>query len=204
LKRIEICGGIATGKTCLARALSHHGTHQLVEEKFREIPFWEKFYTATRQNRANYELQKNVSFLLFHAESIRDGSASDSRDMVCDFAMFQDLAYGAFSPDLQILESIYARLIEQVGFPSAIIRLRCAPEIQLARIHRRGRRPEQSIDCSYLIDLDKKIEERLDKVLEQRRIEVHEIDTGTTDFVSNAEASKIAELASTLYGNGGV
>jgi deoxyguanosine kinase len=204
LKRIEICGGIATGKTCLARSLSHHGTYQLVEEKFREIPFWEKFYTATPQNRANYELQKNVSFLLFHAESIRDGNASDSRDMVCDFAMFQDLAYGAFSPDLQILESIYARLIEQVGFPSAIIRLKCAPEIQLERIRRRGRRPEQSIDRSYLIDLDKKIEERLDKVLEQCRIEVHEIDTGTTDFVSNAEAWKIAELASTLYGNGGI
>lgn len=198
LKRIEICGGIATGKTWLARALSHHGAFQLVEERFREIPFWEKFYTATPQGRANYEFQKNVSFLLFHAESIRDGKQSDSRDMVCDYAMFQDLAYAALSPDLHILESIYTKLIEQIGVPTAIIRLRCAPEIQLERIRRRGRRPEQSIDRSYLYDLDQKIEERLRKLLEQNQIEVREIDTGATDFVSNTEAQKIAEIAGAL------
>ena len=198
MKRIEICGGIATGKTWLARSLSHYGPSQLVEERFREIPFWEKFYTATPQARTKYEFQKNVSFLLFHAESIRDGEQSDSRDMVCDFAMFQDLAYAALSPDLHILESIYSRLIEQIGLPTAIIRLRCAPEIQLERIRRRGRRPEQSIDRSYLDHLDQKIEERLGKLLEKHRIEVREIDTGTTDFVANAEAQKIAELAATL------
>jgi deoxyguanosine kinase len=198
LKRIEICGGIATGKTWLARSLSHHGPYQLVEERFREIPFWEKFYTATPRARADYEFQKNASFLMFHAESIRDGKQSDSRDMICDFAMFQDLAYGAFTPDLPILESIYSRLTEQIGVPTAIIRLRCAPEIQLERIRRRGRRPEQSIDRSYLDSLDQKIDERLSKLLEKHQIEVREIDTGATDFVSNSEAQKIAELAVTL------
>jgi deoxyguanosine kinase len=198
LKRIEICGGIATGKTWLARSLCHYGPYQLIEEKFREIPFWEKFYTATPQTRAKYELQKNISFLLFHAESIRDGQTSDTRDMVCDFAMFQDLAYAALSPDLPILQSIHNRLVEQIGLPGAIIRLRCAPEIQLDRIRRRGRLPEQLIDRSYLTDLEQKIEMQLSKLLEKNQIEVHEIDTGTTDFVSNKEAKKIAELASAL------
>jgi deoxyadenosine/deoxycytidine kinase len=198
LKRIEICGGIATGKTWLARSLCHHAPYQLVEEKFREIPFWEKFYTATPESRASYELQKNISFLMFHAESIRDAKTSDSRNMVCDFAMFQDLAYAALSPDLYILESIHDRLIEQVGLPNVIIKLRCAPEIQLERIRRRGRLPEQSIDRSYLSDLEQRIEERLGKLLQKQQIDVHEIDTGTTDFVSNTEAKRIAELASTL------
>lgn len=198
MKRIEICGGIATGKTWLARSLCHHAPYQLVEEKYREVPFWEKFYTATPDSRANYELQKNISFLMFHAESIRDGKASDSRNMVCDFAMFQDLAYAALSPDLHILESIYDRLIDQVGLPNAIIKLKCAPEIQLERIRRRGRLPEQSIDRTYLNDLHQRIEERLGKMLQGYQIDVREIDTGTTDFVSNTEAKKIAELASTI------
>src|SRR4051794_9728373 len=68
VRRIEICGGIATGKSSLARCLTYDGTYQLVEERFREVPFWEKFYAAPDQ----YAFEKNVSFLLFHTDSIRD------------------------------------------------------------------------------------------------------------------------------------
>jgi deoxyadenosine/deoxycytidine kinase len=199
LKRIEICGGIATGKSWLARSLAHYGPYQLVEERFREIPFWEKFYTAAPEARAKYEFQKNVSFILFHAESIREAKQSDSRDMVCDFAMFQDLAYAALSPDLPILESIYGRLEQLIGTPSVIIRLRCTPEIQLERIRRRGRGPELSIDRSYLLNLDKQIDDRLAKLRETDSLEVHAIDTSRTDFVSNPEAQRIAmEIAASL------
>lgn len=87
--RIEICGGIATGKTSLAGRLMQHGSFRLVWEKYREVPFWEKFYAAP----AKFALEKNISFLLFHSDAIREAMKSDSRDIVCDFAMFQDLAY---------------------------------------------------------------------------------------------------------------
>ena len=62
VNRIEICGGIATGKTSLARSLAHHGPYQLVEERFREIPFWEKFYTAPNDAvRAEYMHSRRTS-----------------------------------------------------------------------------------------------------------------------------------------------
>ena len=156
MQRVEICGGIAAGKTSLARCLTHNGAGRLIEERFREVPFWEKFYAAPQV----YAFEKNVSFLLFHADSIGDiMQLNDQRLAICDFAMFQDLAYaslGAASADLHIVRPIYDKLIKRIGFPSLIVKLNCAPETQLERIRRRARPQEKSIEMSYLVELGAK------------------------------------------------
>jgi deoxyadenosine/deoxycytidine kinase len=192
VQRIEICGGIASGKTSLARSLTHDGTGRLVEERFRDVPFWEKFCDAPEV----YAFDKNVSFLLFHADSIRDIMlADDQRPIICDFAMFQDLAYaslGMASADLQIIRPIYDKLIERIGFPSLIVRLKCSVETQLERIRRRGRPQERTIEESYLFELSDKIEEDLAKLKKQQQIAVVEIDTDEIDFVTNPRAAAIS------------
>lgn len=202
MRRVEICGGIATGKTSLARSLSYHGHYYLVEERFREIPFWEKFYEApTETVRKEYELPKNVSFLLYHVESIREAQRTQQRDLVCDFAMFQDLAYAKASPDYGVIRPIWDKLMKLSDPPTMIIKLECAPKIQLERIRRRGRGPEQSITPSFLVGLNENIDKCLAEFLAEckkkhrgkNKIEVIEIDSGNRDFVINPEARKIAD-----------
>jgi deoxyadenosine/deoxycytidine kinase len=201
MKRVEICGGIATGKTSLARSFTHHGPYCLVEERFHEIPFWEKFYAAPNEAvRKEYELPKNVSFLLYHVESIREAQRVQQRDLVCDFAIFQDLAYAKASPDFGIIRTIWDKLRELIDPPTMIIKLDCAPEIQLERISRRGRGPEQSITRSFLVELSANIDKCLAEFIneskkkhkDKRKIEVIKIDTGKRNFVANPAAQKIA------------
>jgi deoxyguanosine kinase len=192
MQRIEICGGIATGKTSLARCLAHSASYQLIEEKFREVPFWEKFYAAPD----NYAFEKNVSFLLFHADFIREAMLlNDSRPIVCDFAMFQDLAYASLDSakaDLHIIKPIYSKLMERIKFPNLIVKLKCSPETQLERVRRRGHPAERSITKDYLLELSEKIEEGLSELREKHPIAVEEIDTDETDFVTSPRALTIA------------
>jgi len=210
MRRVEICGGIATGKTSLARSLSHPGHYYLVEERFREIPFWEKFYAAPNETvRKEYELPKNLSFLLYHVESIREAQRAQQRDLVCDFAMFQDLAYAKASPDYGIIRPIWDKLMELSDPPTMIIKLECAPEIQLERIRRRGRGPEQSITRSFLVGLNANIDKCLAEFLAEckkkhtgkHKIEVVEIDSGKRDFVTNPEAHRIADQVGGFLGD---
>jgi deoxyadenosine/deoxycytidine kinase len=190
--RIEICGGIATGKTALASCLIQYGSFCLVQEKYREIPFWEKFYSSPE----DYAFEKNISFLLFHGDAIRSAIQPGSRDIVCDFAMFQDLAYAGLSTggegDLKIIQALYDRLMDRIGFPSVIVRLKCAPATQLERIHRRGRNAERAIEQGYLVRLADKIDENLARLTQQRDIPVVDIDTDRCDFVANPEALAIS------------
>jgi deoxyguanosine kinase len=154
--RIEICGGIATGKTSLADAIATVGKIKPVPEKFEEVPFWKEFY----ENPEVYEFSKNVSFLLFHADCLRDASVSPS-GAVCDFAFLQDLSYAAISPrhkkELPILRSIHRHLAKSFSPPAAIIYLSCTTRAQLERIRKRGRPAEQSIGERYLAKLNRAI-----------------------------------------------
>lgn len=184
MTRIEICGGIATGKTSLARRLAEHSSLHLVQERYREMPFWAKFFS----DPTRYALGKNVSFLLFHADVIEDHRGANTPHIVCDFAMFQDVAYASVSSekgDLPLIEGLYHRLTERIGLPSAIVRLKCEPETQLKRISQRGRKSEGAVTERYLIELQNKIDERLEELVRPRDVPIVNVDTDDTDFVSN-------------------
>jgi deoxyadenosine/deoxycytidine kinase len=114
-----------------------------------------------------------------------------ARLAICDFAMFQDMAYaslGQASADLHIVRPIYDKLMKRINFPSLIIKLRCTPETQLERIRRRGRAPEKTITVDYLIALSHKIDEDLAALRKSQDIAIMEIDTDETDFVTNPRA----------------
>ncbi|HEY8565199.1 MAG TPA: deoxynucleoside kinase [Beijerinckiaceae bacterium] len=165
MRRIEISGGIGAGKTTLARALAAGlDGARLVEEDVRTVPFFAEFY---REPQA-YAFEKNVSFLLSHADRIRQAARAALRDraagpILCDYALFQDLAYAdiACEPgDVAAVEGVYTRLAERVGAPALVIDLSCSPQTQLRRIEQRGRPEEAQVGRDYLAALCAAVDRR--------------------------------------------
>jgi deoxyadenosine/deoxycytidine kinase len=186
--RLEIAGGIGAGKTTLARVLAGSWNSGLVHENVLDVPFFSKFYAAPQL----YGFEKNLSFLLSHADLIRDAMSGDESIVICDFALFQDLSYtdiGCAPADARAVEGVYHRLIDRIGHPSFVVHLRCTPDIQLRRIGLRGRSQEAGIERAYLVDLCAAIDRRLEQLrLEAPGLPVIEVDTDEVDYAINPAA----------------
>lgn len=184
--RIEFCGGIGAGKSTVAELLAARYGFPLVKEHYDQFPFWKEFY----RDPIEYEFEKNISFTLFHGNAIRAGIASQqAAPLICDFALFQDLAYAAMSrlpEDYGALAAIHDRLVARLARPDLVLYARCPVDEQLARIRERGRGPERAITRSYLEDLSANIDTQLHRTLPG--VPVIEIDTHQLDFVRHPEA----------------
>jgi deoxyguanosine kinase len=150
--------------------------------------FFSKFYAAPQI----YGFEKNISFLLSHADLIRDAAGKSEDLIVCDFALFQDLSYtdiGCSPADADAAEAVYHRLVERVGHPSLVVHLRCTPDTQLQRIALRGRSQETGVARAYLVDLCAAIDRRLEQLRsEAPGLTVVEIDTDEVDYAVNHAA----------------
>lgn len=150
-RRLEICGGIASGKTTLARLLQRAGFTPVLEE-FRRNPFLDAFYT----NPVRYAVETELSFLLQHFHAIKK---SDSARAIraCDFSFVLDHAYAKVTLPVKQqrqFATLLRSLIDQIGEANLFVHLTCPPSVELARIRRRGRRPEQGISERYLADIN--------------------------------------------------
>jgi deoxyadenosine/deoxycytidine kinase len=179
--RIEFCGGIGAGKSTVARLLAGHYRLPLIEEHYEQVPFWKEFYSSP----ASYAFEKNISFLLFHSNAVRTaGRHFVERPLVCDFTLFQDLAYAALAgstEDYKATLAVHDRLVARLDPPGLIIHVICSVEEQLTRIRRRGREPERAITASYLEQLSLHISEEISRHSAGAR--VLEVDTEALDFV---------------------
>jgi deoxyadenosine/deoxycytidine kinase len=157
--RIEICGGIASGKSTLANVLSGP-QRNLVEEDFLDDPLWHKFY----RDPSRFARRKNVSFLRRHAHAI--SSIAPDRSAICDYAVIQDLAYAELTGDrshVAEMAALFDALYVPLKPPVLIVHLQCAPAVALERVHRRGRSEELELSLSYLSSLNDAISEVLRK-----------------------------------------
>jgi deoxyguanosine kinase len=184
--RIEICGGIATGKSTLATQIAEGGHFRLIKESYRNIPYWTKFYTDTQ----GYALEKNLGFLLSHADAIPESSEKTAGHVVCDYAMFQDLVYAKLGPpeDLSTIYQLHERLTKRLGPPAIIIYLRCKTATQIERIVRRGRRAEQTIPEAYLLELNSRLDAALREVVTLSGTDLIEYSTDEMNFASDPAA----------------
>ncbi len=194
MARLEIVGGIGAGKTTLARVLAEAWGSQVVHEDVLDVPFFSKFYAAPQI----YGFEKNISFLLSHADLIRDAEDRNEGLIVCDFALFQDLSYtdiGCSPADADAVEAVYRRLVDRVGHPALVVHLRCTPDTQLRRIVSRGRSQETGIARTYLVDLCAAIDRRLEQLRSDApSLTVIEVDTDEVDYATNpAAAHALAE-----------
>jgi deoxyadenosine/deoxycytidine kinase len=182
MKRIEVCGGVASGKTTLATLLATEGKGTLVLEDFRRNPFWELFY----KNPARFVYEKNICFLAQHCGAIKDLGPKGGSDLVfCDYAVVQDLAYAAMSKNPEhsaVMKQIYAHLGAEIEPPALVIHLKCAESILLERIRIRGRPQERTITLDYLYSLNRALED----ALVSSNVTVRELRSDQIDFANDA------------------
>lgn len=183
--RIEICGGIAAGKTTFAMLMHSAGVESIFED-FKSNPFWEPFYT----NPGKYIFETEITFLLQHYHDIKNG-LEKNKNFICDFSFYIDLAYaqiGLNDNRLKIFETVLEETMSEVNKPSVVVHLICDPKIQYERIIKRGRTIENSITLDFLKMLDDKIFEIL--AVHKNEFKILTINSGEKDFV-NDESVKV-------------
>jgi deoxyadenosine/deoxycytidine kinase len=156
--RIEVCGGIASGKTTLAQLLSTLSLFPILED-FQANPFWKPFYA----DPAGTAFETEVAFLLQHYHAIKSVRERTS-GCVCDFSLELDVAYarvtlggGKLDAFLRVMKEVREELLPS----DLLIYLRCDPSVELERIRRRGRNVENAITVEYLAKINGALEEQL-------------------------------------------
>lgn len=145
-RRIEICGGIASGKTSLAQVLEQEGFVALYE-RFEDNPFLNVFYT---DEEAENTFETEIVFVLLHYNLIK---RNRKKAMVCDYSLLQDYCYGINNlkeAEKALFDKLFFYLNNQVSEPEFIIYLKCNVSCLLERIKKRGRSMEDYISAEYL------------------------------------------------------
>lgn len=184
--RIEICGAIASGKTTLAKRLKVRLGGLGVFEKFRENPFWSRFYKYPQLFRP----EKDVCFLAHHTGEIK---AAGAKLIICDYAPVQDLAYASLANDsghIAMMEAVYRQLYDPLPRATLVVHLKCNTDELLRRIHARGRTEELAIEAEYLVALESELNELLDRA-DLPFLTVH---SDAVDFASDGdEANRLLD-----------
>lgn len=189
--RIEICGGIASGKTTLA-TLFESTERTVLLESFEENPFWEAFYS----NPGRFVFETEISFLLQHYHQIK-AEAPSSGVIVCDYSFVLDRAYadvGLGESKHETFERVHQEVRDEIGPPDLIVWLKCSAEEELRRIRNRGRSVEESIDLDFLDALNEAVYNRFETLSET--ITSHVIDSTNRDFahVEDEQVRVLREL----------
>jgi deoxyadenosine/deoxycytidine kinase len=155
---MEICGGIASGKTTLARLLARLEYASTLED-FQNNPFWKAFYTDPAAN----SFETEISFLLQHYHDVKT-AVKAGRPFVCDFSPYLDLAYAHVTLSASkrsAFLAVYQEVKRELPPPTLLIHLQCGPQAELERIRRRGRKIESSITVGYLQEINSQLEQVL-------------------------------------------
>lgn len=178
-RRIEICGGIASGKTTLASALQDANLECHLED-YRANPFWEEFCKTP----VVLAFETEISFLMQHYWQMRK---PEVMAVVHDTSLIQDIAYADVNlagRELALFRELHAYVSESLGPPKLVVHLICPANGLLRRIIARRRQEEQSLKLDYLERLNEAIAERVRRAATSMR--VLSIDSAALDFASNA------------------
>lgn len=173
---IEICGGIASGKTTLAIRLKELGFAVCFED-FQKNPFWEDFYHSPHE----FAFETELTFTLQHYSLIKKARP---QIWTChDFSLVQDIAYA----DINLVQNkhklflaVAAELRKDIGYPNILVCLNCDEKNQMERIRARNRKPEQGISFDYLASLNDAIQNRVHQL--EDNLHVITIDSSRFNF----------------------
>lgn len=189
-KRIEICGGIASGKTTFATLLSEIGFN-CIYESFATNPFWDAFYS----DPVSYAFETEISFTLQHYHQIKK-QAIARKPAVCDYSFLLDIAYaemGLQGSQLAAFRAVYEEIKKELSPPALIVHLQCNPEIELARIRARGREVEKNITVEFLSALDDAVTEQIN--IAKGHVPILAIDSVHNNFVDDEDVkSKLLQM----------
>lgn len=158
--RIEICGGIAAGKTTLSKLIQSLGFTS-VNEKFKLNPFLNEFY----EKPDLFSFETELTFILQHYHAIK--SLRNDKYIVCDFSLYLDYAYADVTLNTEtekaVFLSLFNEVVNQISEPDLLIYLKCPSDVLLYRIQKRDRKMESNITIEYLNKLIKSIENKIYK-----------------------------------------
>ena len=157
--RVEVCGGIASGKTALAGLFENERAITLFED-VKANPFWEQFYADPER----FAFETEVTFLLQHYNQIKAASGS-KEPIVCDFSFLLDRAYVDVTlpeEERRVFLTVFKEVQRQLGPPALYVLLECSPEEEMRRVQARGRETEKTISIDYLSALNEAVAEHVD------------------------------------------
>lgn len=197
--RIEVCGGIASGKTTLVSAVGHHmkTIYTPVFEDFSSNPFYLKFYS----DPAKYAFEAEITFLIQHFSQINECSVSNA--VLLDYSLSLDLAYAyttLMPSDRVLFESVLNRVLEKISKPSLILHVSCSVDTQYRRIIERGRPQERNIPMSYLENLNMSISRALGSNFFSD-VPVISVNSDVCDFRRREDGALIAEKIASIIDN---
>jgi Deoxynucleoside kinases len=187
--RIEICGGIASGKTTLAKLLQKNNFKPVLEN-FNKNPFLEQFY----KNPTAYSFETETTFLLQHFNQIKESQKRGS-SFICDFSLLLDLAFAnvTLNPtERNVFKAVYNEAIRKTKLPNAIIYLKCNPKILLQRIHQRDRSYEVAITKKYLENINKALVLRLKRI--NKKVKIIIIDSQMYNFNNKKDGDAVVDI----------
>ena len=155
MKRIEICGAIATGKTTLARAFTRNSYYPVFED-FTNIVSLVDFYN----NQRKYAFETEVIFTLHHYYQVKK-ALSQWGGVVCDFSFVGDYAFATTTLDIKefsLYKPMLDYVLDRIGKPDKLIILEASTESLVKRIARRNRTFEKSVSAEYLGAIKKAID----------------------------------------------
>jgi len=178
---IEVCGGIASGKTTFATLMRRIGIEPIFEH-FKTNPFWQAFYS----NPVKYAFETEITFMLQHYHQIKKDQLIMGKSICCDFSFFLDIAYaemGLKGSKLKAFLSVYEEINLDLPPPTLLVYLKCDAKAELERIRRRGRSVEDSISIEFLDALNRSLDRQVANI--QDYSSVITIDSALKDFAHN-------------------
>ncbi|KIH77538.1 hypothetical protein GFER_02240 [Geoalkalibacter ferrihydriticus DSM 17813] len=197
-RRIEICGGIASGKTTFATLLANAGFISIYEA-FREVPFWKAFYA----DPVKYAFETEITFTLQHYHQIKKHPASN-KFLACDYSFLLDMAYaemGLKDSQLSAFKAVYLEIEKELSAPALVVHLQCDSEIELDRICSRGRNVEKNITLNFLRALNDAVSKQIEKA--KMTTPILTIDSAKNNFAFDETVKKkMLEMVTTALAVG--
>jgi len=159
--RIEICGGIASGKTSLAKLLEENNFGSVIYEDFHSNPFWKAFY----ERPGEYIFETELTFTLQHYHDIKKQQNNDL--LICDYSLLLDLAYaniGLKETKLKLYHEFLKEIYSDISQSHLYIYLKCSENIELQRIKNRNRAVENNIQLDFLLKLNNELLSNIKKL----------------------------------------
>jgi deoxyadenosine/deoxycytidine kinase len=178
--RIEVCGGIASGKTTFALLMKRLGFNTLLEN-FQINPFLKDFYS----DAVKYTFETEISFILQHYHQIKKEQI-DSKPNVCDFSFLLDLAYaeiGLQDSKLKAFRVVHEEIKRDLPPPTLVVYLDCDAKTESQRVRSRGRVIEESVNLEFLEKLNKAVARQVENA--RGKLKVITIDSAQKTFVDD-------------------
>jgi len=186
LSFIAIEGNIGAGKTTLAKKIAEEYKGKLVLERFADNPFLPKFY----EDQGRYAFPLEMSFLADRYQQFTDDTSQFDlfkNFMVSDYDIYKSLIFAQVTlqkDEFNLYRKLFNLMYKEVKKPRIYVYLYQSTERLLENIKNRGRAYEQSIEPTFLDNINKGYFDFFKSYPEQNTLI---IDVGELDFVSRLE-----------------